>query len=323
MNVDATSVGNLEDFLAQYRWKGSDADQVWMGLGVCQVINEALLLVGIEGKDRQAFAPRQLDERRRRAGLPKPRFSPGRYNDAGDRCVAIQYLKGDERRGAAGTKEEDAQAHRVYSAAVKAVRRFVFFVVIVAVLLAGGRLLLPFMARRLIRNDPLARADMIVVLGSRNLERTLEAGMLFREGWAPRVMLLRPPDVVRDSLRHELGIRVPVFIDIQRDALVQMGVPARVILDFLETQDSTRNEAEAIAEYARQKGYRRLIVVTSPYHTGRAGSFFNAAAKSSFQIIMRADRYESVDPSRWWRRYPDRTDVVLEYLKTLYAPFSS
>jgi len=182
---------------------------------------------------------------------------------------------------------------------------------------------MPFMARRLIRTDPPVRADIIVVLGSFRLERTLEAGMLFREGWAPRILLLRPPDLVRDSVRQQLGIHVPVFLDIQKDALAQMGVPAAVILDSPETQDSTLTEAAAVAEFARQQGFKRVIVVTSPYHTGRAGSTFDAAAKGAFQVVIRPDRYEDVDPDRWWRRFPDRTDVTLEYLKTLHALVSS
>ena len=206
---------------------------------------------------------------------------------------------------------------------MKAVRRFVLFLVLLVVLLIAGRLLMPFMARRLIRSDPLVHADMIVVLGSYRLERTLEAGTLFREGWAPRIMLLQTPDLVRDRLRQQLGIHVPVYLDIQRDTLLQMGVPAAAILVSPHSQDSTVTEAAAVAEYVNQHGYRRVIGVTSPYHTGRAGWMFDAAAKGSFQVVIRPNRYEEVDPDQWWRLFPDRTDVTLEYLKTAYAPLRS
>ena len=198
-------------------------------------------------------------------------------------------------------------------------RRTLTAILIIAIVIVAVRLSMPFLARRLVRSDPLVRSDLIVVLGSYRLERTLEAGILVREGWAPRILLLRGPDLIRDSLRRDLGIRVPVYADIQRGALVQMGVAPSAIVDSSGVQDSTRSEAVAVAEYVRQHRYRRIIVVTSPYHTARAGKLITKAAAGSFQVKMRADRFETIDPDRWWNRFPDRSDVTLEYMKTVYG----
>src|SRR5581483_5007936 len=151
---------------------------------------------------------------------------------------------------------------------------------------------MPFMARRLIRADPLQRSDLIVVLGSFRIERTLEAAALYREGWAPAIMLLRPPDLMRDGLRQQLHIRVPVYLDVQIDVLRQLGVMPSAMEPSPGVQDSTRDEAAAIAALARRRGYRRIIVVTSPYHTARAGTLFDRAAAGSVEITMRPDRYE-------------------------------
>ncbi len=181
---------------------------------------------------------------------------------------------------------------------------------------------MPYIGRRLIRTDDLARADMLVVLSSYRIERTLEAGTLFREGWSSRILLLRSADVANNGTLRRLGIRVPVFFDIQKQALAQMGVSAAAIIET-PMQDTTRAEADYVSAYARRMHVRRIIVVTSPYHTGRAGRFFRNRAGDSFEVIMRADRYEAVDPNRWWRHAGDRSDVVLEYLKTLYAFGSS
>jgi len=178
---------------------------------------------------------------------------------------------------------------------------------------------MPFMARRLIRADPLLKADVIVVLGSNRSERTLEAGMLYREGWAPRILLLRPPDVMRDSLRQQLGLNVPVYVEIQQDLLRQMKIPQSAIVLSARRPDSTRNEAAAVGADARQYGWQHVIVVTSPYHTGRAGALFDRALPGSCRAIMRPDRFETVDPNEWWLSYPDRYDVVNEYLSRIYA----
>jgi len=178
---------------------------------------------------------------------------------------------------------------------------------------------MPWMARRLIRSDTLKPADAIVVLGAMRIERTIEAGTLYREGWAPRVYLLRPPDLIDAPLERRLGIHIPAYLDIQADVLRQMQVPASAIGSPADPEDSTRAEAEACAVYARKNGFRRIIVVTSPYHTTRARATFVRAMKGSCDVIMRADRYEPADTDRWWTAFPDRYDVVTEYLKRVYA----
>jgi len=203
--------------------------------------------------------------------------------------------------------------------AMRILRRLVAIIVVVGVLAVATRLAMPFAARRLIHSDPLAHADVIVVLGSARLERTLEAGTLFREGWSRRILLLRPPDVASRGVLSQLHIHVPLWLDIQKDALAQMSVPASAISDSSHDLDTTRTEAEYVALYARTNRCKRIIVVTSPYHTGRARRFFRRFAGKSFEMIMRADRYEGIDPDQWWRRPVDRSDVVFEYLKILHA----
>ncbi len=181
------------------------------------------------------------------------------------------------------------------------------------------RLMMPMMARSLIHSDPLAAADTIVVLGSFRLERTLEAGTLLREGWSRRILLMHAPDVGSRGLLRELNVRVPLWLDIQKSALLQMSVPPAAIVAPDTTQGNTRSEAEFTADYVRRAGFKKIIVVTSLYHTGRAGRFFRKAANGSFLVIMRPNRYEHIDPDHWWRHPIERADVVLEYMKMLHA----
>jgi len=190
---------------------------------------------------------------------------------------------------------------------------------ILALALAGALVTaMRYASRPLIRTDPLAPADAIVVLGSYRLERTLEAGTLFREGWAKRILLMRSPDISSSNVLSRVHVKVPVWLDIQKDALHQMAVPASAILQS-PTQDTTISESRYVAHFVRLQKYKRIIVVTSPYHTARAGRFFRKAAGNSFEVIMRADRYEPADPDHWWRHSGDRSDVVTEYMKSIYA----
>ena len=178
---------------------------------------------------------------------------------------------------------------------------------------------MPRIGSVLIRSDRLARADMIVVLGAHRVERTIEAGTLLKEGWSGRILLLRSPgDLSRTALRR-MGIHLPVWIDVQKDVLMQMGVPSSAIAESPVELGTTREEAEYIGQEARRRGMSRIIVVTSPYHTRRAGSYIRRAAGPSVDVLMRANRYEQVDPDHWWLRPIDRIQVVSEYLKRIYG----
>src|SRR5262249_20398352 len=148
--------------------------------------------------------------------------------------------------------------------------------------------------------DPLARSDAIIILGSQRIERTLEAGRLYREGWAPRVVIMRVRDLNRRSTLRDLGIRVPLYFDTQVSILQQMGVPASAIVEVREIVESTEGEARQIGGYARAHRFKRVIVVTSTYHTRRASRYLRCLARDT-QTIMRDSRYSGSDPDAWWQ----------------------
>jgi uncharacterized SAM-binding protein YcdF (DUF218 family) len=185
--------------------------------------------------------------------------------------------------------------------------------------IAAVRLALPALGRSLIRSDALAKADVVVILSSGRLERTLEAGKLVREGWSDRILISRTPDVTARRALDELNVRIPSLGEMQRDILLQMGIPNAAIEFSPAELATTRLEAAYVATYARRRGAKRIIAVTSPYHTARAGRYLRSAAGGSFTVIMRPNRYEEKNPSRWWRRAPDRTEVVLEYMKIIHG----
>ncbi len=131
---------------------------------------------------------------------------------------------------------------------------------------------------QLIHADPLQRADAIVVLAP-FLDRVMEAADVYRQGYAPLVIVTRGS---RDAGEQELIDRhiLESSEDRKRRALVALGVPhdAVVILDPLV--DSTADEARAFAEWATRHPIRRVIVVTSPLHTGRSRLTFIRAVEN-------------------------------------------
>ena len=167
-------------------------------------------------------------------------------------------------------------------------------------------LCLPFVGRFLSRADPLQRADVIVVLAGARVDRWLEAVDLFKEGWAPRIVL-SPGQVstLEDTLRSQ-GLKLPREGDIARDAVVSLGVPADVVTVMPGGVDNTAAEAAALHRMLPANSAHRIIVVTSPYHVRRAGyAFRREFAGTGIEILARASRHTDARPARWWTRRDD------------------
>jgi uncharacterized SAM-binding protein YcdF (DUF218 family) len=63
---------------------------------------------------------------------------------------------------------------------------------------------------------------------------------------------------------------------------------------------------------------RRVIVVTSKYHTRRARFAFARELKgSNVQIVIRASRYDTAKPERWWTNRADYRYVTSELQKLI------
>ena len=193
---------------------------------------------------------------------------------------------------------------------------------IIAVTAAAAFLVfLPVAGRFLHDVDPLVKADVIFVLAGARVERWLEAVDLYGEGWAPRIVLSAgPADHMEGTLRTR-GISYPREGDLARIAVIASGVPSEAVAVLPDAVDNTAHEAAALRSALAGSPVRRIIVVTSPYHTRRAGfAFRRAFAGSGVDVRIRSTRYTESEPSRWWRRRGDIRYVVSELQKfVLYA----
>ena len=174
----------------------------------------------------------------------------------------------------------------------------------------------PYAGQYLIVDRPLQKADAIVVLAGAQVDRWLEAVDLYREGLAP-LIVMSPGyvDPLGDDLRAR-GIRLPRDIDVHRDAMLQLGVPASAIEIMPHGYDNTADEAAGVRTIAQPRGWKRLIVVTSKYHTRRSLFAFNRELRGSgIEVQVRGSRYDRVQPGGWWRNRSDLRFVVSELQK--------
>jgi uncharacterized SAM-binding protein YcdF (DUF218 family) len=172
--------------------------------------------------------------------------------------------------------------------------------------------------RYLQHEDPLRKADALFVLGGSRFERALEAVDLYRAGYTSTIALSPEFDEPAEVLARARGIRFPRKVDVVRDALVSAGIPRDAIVIGDGTVDNTAEEAVMLRGFALARGWRSIIVVTSKYHTRRAGlAMRRELAGTGAEVIMRASRYDPSDPARWWRRRPDVRLLMSEWPKLI------
>ncbi|HXO88803.1 MAG TPA: YdcF family protein [Candidatus Acidoferrales bacterium] len=171
--------------------------------------------------------------------------------------------------------------------------------------------------RWLVRQDPLAKADEIVVLSGTMPARAEEAGRIFQMGYAPQVWVSTP-----DSPREELaamGIPFSGEEDYSRAVLIQEGVPADAVKIFPQPIVDTENEIEEISAQMRRDGKTSAIVVTSPQHTRRVRVLWSKLAGGNLRLIVREAPQDAFDADHWWRNTRDTFSVVRELLGILNA----
>jgi uncharacterized SAM-binding protein YcdF (DUF218 family) len=113
-------------------------------------------------------------------------------------------------------------------------------------------------------------------------------------------------------------VRFPSTPELQHGALLQLGVPPSAIFAPGGWVDNTAQEGNLLRMAAQARGWKRLIVVTSKYHTRRAGFAVRRALKQTdTQVIVRASRYDPSDPAGWWRSRADIRFGGNEWIKLI------
>lgn len=171
--------------------------------------------------------------------------------------------------------------------------------------------------RFLVENDPLQHADAIVVLTGSYPDRIIEAATLYREGWAPRIILCREPENAGFRKLQSLGVQVPRLFELNRSVAEQLGVPADAITVLERPAGSTYSEAEVVLADVIARGYRSIVLVTSKYHSARAARIYRHLADGRVAIIVRGARDDDFRPDGWWRDRPSTRRVVIEFQKLL------
>jgi uncharacterized SAM-binding protein YcdF (DUF218 family) len=178
--------------------------------------------------------------------------------------------------------------------------------VVVAVVVVGGIVGIGYF---LSPQDQLRHADLIVAIsGGETPERTREAVLLYREGYAPR-LLFSGAAADRSGPSNAAAMR--------SDAISQ-GVPANAILIEEDSTTTTENAADA-APIIHSINAHTIILVTSPYHQRRASLSFHEILGPSVTIINHSAADSVWRKSTWWRQPATIELTFSELQKTLYV----
>lgn len=169
----------------------------------------------------------------------------------------------------------------------------------------------------LVREDPMVRSDVIVVLSGGMPYRAEEAAKIFGMGYAPAVWVSRPEGPAQEL--KELGIQYVGEENYNRDILIHEGVPESSVQIFPETIVDTEQEVEEVSRDLQRTGKTSVIFVTSPQHTRRVKSLWQKLAAKDQRASIRAAAQDPFDAGHWWRNTGDALAVVREYLGLMNA----
>ncbi|MGB9662253.1 MAG: YdcF family protein [Moorellaceae bacterium] len=158
-----------------------------------------------------------------------------------------------------------------------------------------------------VEDNALQPADVIIVLSGEQGERVETAVKLYKQGFAPRLLMTGGP--------VEWNVAAADIMAWQAESL---GVPPQDIV--LERRaSSTYENAVYTLEILKQKGWRSAIVVTSPYHLRRTRFIFEKVfAGSNIRLSFYGAENPWLVPEEWWRQDRGIEVVGIEYFKLLW-----
>ena len=167
-----------------------------------------------------------------------------------------------------------------------------------------------------LRDTPV-KADAVVVLGggvqcgtraleSSSLTRLVTGLKLWREGFAPVVTVSEQSGLVGEANCPKMSVLEREYIR----TLYPVDGPEVLTLRNVTT---TRDEAQRVSEYAKKRGWQRVLLVTSPSHSRRAAGLFASYGLNVVSVPAPEIRFDETLPRPADRLYALRV-LLYEWL---------
>ena len=165
---------------------------------------------------------------------------------------------------------------------------------------------LPLPARFLVRAQAPEHAEVAVVLaGDFHGHRILAGAGMARGGYVKKVLVSGPS-----------GAYGHYECDLAIDFALRQGYRAEDFIPMPNLARSTREEARLVLEELRRMGVHKFLLVTSNYHTRRAGAIYRSLVRDvEFRVVAAPDEY--FRPADWWKSREGRKVFCIEWMKTI------
>jgi uncharacterized SAM-binding protein YcdF (DUF218 family) len=157
----------------------------------------------------------------------------------------------------------------------------------------------------LVRNEPPEKADVIVALAGDDFgERVFTAGELVYLGYAPYALISGNPYLLTNGADETIAYAEAC------------GFPRSYFQPFRCDAVSTLDETQDIARELKRRRIHKILLVTSNYHTRRAGLLMKKAAPwLEIHTVAAPDRYFT--PDDWWKNRGGQRTFLFEWMKTV------
>jgi uncharacterized SAM-binding protein YcdF (DUF218 family) len=171
----------------------------------------------------------------------------------------------------------------------------------------------------LVREDPLQKAEVVVVLTGGLPDRALAAAEVFKLSGAREVWLTRP--LQPGAAMQQLHLPYAGEEQYSRMVLIDRGVPPAAIRTLTPQINNTADELKAVFDELHSQPDTTVAVITSKAHTRRVRATWKVVSRGSQRghLLVRAAPQDGFDAEHWWRSTNDALSLVREYLGLLNA----
>jgi uncharacterized SAM-binding protein YcdF (DUF218 family) len=186
----------------------------------------------------------------------------------------------------------------------------ILFPALILVLVVGALWLsrfaiLGWMGTRLELHETPQKADAILILaGGLNGDRILRGGQLVKDGYAP-IAFFSGAHSNYDTLECDWAFPYAA----------RHGYPSTMFQCVPHTATSTREEAQQLTAELRRIHAKKVLLVTSDYHTRRAGWLFRKTAPD-IEFIVVGTPTGTMKLDRWWETRDGRKTWFIESVKS-------
>jgi uncharacterized SAM-binding protein YcdF (DUF218 family) len=150
----------------------------------------------------------------------------------------------------------------------------------------------------LIVSDNIEKADCIVALGGEN-SRKKEAVKLFKNGFGKKILF--------------------TGFEISKEDYERYSIKPHEYIYPVKSAFNTYEESQVVLEISKKYNFNSLIVVTSFYHSRRAGETFKKLlGKENIKVMVYPVFWENFDIKNWDKNSYLKKAVIIEWLGLLY-----